>query len=96
MEKRMLLYPILAVLLGISIVALPRFLMSSNSKKVGTPLTTFSKNATEAQETNKSRITATSTNYFTKSLDILQKLLFVLFVPLALAYFAFRLAKSKL
>ncbi|NHV06123.1 MAG: hypothetical protein HA495_02150, partial [Thaumarchaeota archaeon] len=60
MEKRMLLYPILAVLLGISIVALPRLLMSSNSKEVGTPLTTFSKNVTEAQETNKSRITTTS------------------------------------
>ncbi|MGC9202469.1 MAG: hypothetical protein ACP5HX_07375 [Thermoproteota archaeon] len=97
MEKRTLLYPILAILLGILIVALPSFFLRNSNKEVGfTPLTTLSRNNTEAREANKSKATTTSTSYFTESLDLLQKLLLMLLVPLALAYFAFRFAKSKL
>ncbi|MBO3802150.1 MAG: hypothetical protein QW314_05820 [Thermoproteota archaeon] len=89
MEKRALLYPILAVLLGISFIILPSFLVKTNTPG---KVTTFSKSS-EAQEINKSSKVANT--YLTESKDILQNLFLILLIPLVFSYLAFKLAKNK-
>lgn len=91
MKKKVLLYSILAILLGALLVALPSFLIRNSSSHP----TTLSRSVSGVQEINKSRAEETSTSYFVKDLDALQRLFLIIFVPLSFAYLVFRFVKSK-
>jgi len=91
MEKRIILCSFLAVLLGVSLIILPTFLVQTSARG---KITALSKSS-ETQEISKSGKSFSTGTYETESISILQKLFFIFFIPLTLAYLVFRLVRNK-